>query len=216
MISRSDFMPNCHPIFHEAGFNREAVLSLLASSGIYPAGASSTPENDKNWGEGLRLRKWFSLHEAACIICNRHPDEMEGWWGEPWPSNVANMLAAIIDSASELELDMDGRCGRPEGRDKVSHLSIAGWCTSNGIAWPLSPAQSRVVAAGAGSDIAQRLAAAEVKAEGLTQELATVTRERDKARQDVRLLEGDLIGAVKEAAASKAELASLQTRLAGR
>lgn len=205
----SDFLYRCDPDFENLGFNRDNFMRLLNASGAATAG----PEPTK-WEQGLLLRQWFTIDEAACIICGRHPDEREDWWGEPWPRSVVSMRLAILDAWSELDIDTDG-CGEVQNHHRVSHQSIKTWCEQRGINWPLSSVQPQATVVGTSSDIAQRLAAAEVRAERLTHELAAVAGERDQALKEVERLANDLIGAAKEAAASKAELATLQTQLDG-
>ncbi len=198
----SDFLYRCDPDFERLGFNRGDFMKLLNASGTAAAG----PEQAK-WEQGLFLRQWFTIDEAACIICGRHPDEMEDWWGEQWPRSVVSMRQAILDAWRELDIDTDG-CGDVQNHHRVSHPSIKTWCEQRGISWPLvrGPQAQPVAGAADAANFAHRLAEAELKAERLAQDLAATTAERDKLRHELQGLTDDLVSAKKEAAQSQADL----------
>lgn len=174
MTSHSEFLRRCDPSFENHGFDRAAFMALLGVSGdATPIPAPATAK----WERGLHLRGQFTVDEAACIIEGRHPDEIQDWRGEPWPRGVASMRQAIMDAWQELGVDTYG-C-EVQGHHQVSHQSIAAWCARRGIPWPLSPTLPQGAATDTCTDLAQRLAAAEAKAEHLGQELAAALAERD-------------------------------------
>ncbi|MCG9095186.1 hypothetical protein [Laribacter hongkongensis] len=146
MKSYSDFLPLCHDALHEYGFDRDVVSKLLNEEGISafsitaqptPANACEEATHHEQWDIGMRLRKQFTINEAACIICNTHPDEMEQYWREPWPRNISSMRQAIIDNWHQLDETFDGNMDNVQGCTKVNHKDIARWCYSMGIHWPL-------------------------------------------------------------------------------
>lgn len=138
MKSRSDFLPDCHDYLHEYGFEKAAILELLATAGItFSDGHSQgvlestieAPSQTKTWEKGMYHRQWFSTFEAACIIEGEHPDTFEDYSNYNIPSNIESMRMAINDAMEHLEIDESRR---------VSHQSIAAWCSARGLVWPLS------------------------------------------------------------------------------
>lgn len=143
-------------------------------------GTTSSPKSMK-WENGMRLRKWFSIDEAACIATGCHPREMEVWGWDNWPREVESMRQAIKDATPELELDLDNWGGEAQGHHKVSHESISAWCTANDIPWPLLP---RIEHNPASDEyLIKKLEASEAREVKLKQELATLKSEYDALLQ---------------------------------
>lgn len=211
MTFLSEFMRLCDSRFENHGFDRAAFIALLGASedtALTPAHPAS------NWDLGLYYRQWFSFGEAACIIEGIDPSAWDQWpWNEV-PPHVSNMLKAIVDGADELDVETDG-CSEVRSYDRVSHQSIAAWCSKRGIDWPLRQAPKVLPIAGAtdAASLAQRLAEAELKAERLAQELATITAERDKLSHELQGLTDQLVSAKKEAAKSKSDLQEAEADL---
>lgn len=157
MTSHSDFLPDCHDCLHEYGFEKATVVKLLAAVGIVVDGGSVQPAvespeaakpHTKTWDRGMYLRQRFTIDEAACIICDKHPDEREYWWGEPWPSDVSSMRRAIMENWHELDETFDGNMDNVQGDTEASHKAIARWCYSRDIHWPLMSKEQAMGIAG--------------------------------------------------------------------
>ena len=221
-ISLSNFMPDCDVYFKTAGFSRQAVMALLSESGISTsleeAGSKMPPPESNLWGEALPLLKWLTINEAACIFSGFHPRELEHctYDAEPYEVADARQMFCHAADAGEIECDKDGWNGHIQIRDShtLNHDSIRAWCAANGKQWPLPSHQPRAALIGISSDVVQRLAAAEVQVERLTQALTTITKERDQFIKEVERLTIDLVDTTKEASTSKNEVEALQTQLA--
>ncbi len=208
MTSRSEFLRGCDPAFENYGFDRAAFMALLNDSNTGSPMPTAT-----QWERGLYLRQQFRLSEAACIIEGFHPSQWDAWALNEEPTKVISMLQAIMEASDELSIDTDG-CGQVLNHHLVSHQSIAAWCLKNGLDWPLrqTPQVQPVTGAGAGAgaantvNLSQRLAEAELKAEQLAQELATITAERDRLRHELQGLTEELVSTKKDAAQSRADL----------
>ncbi len=209
MTFRSEFLRGCDPAFENYGFDRAAFMALLNDSNTGAPMPTAT-----QWERGLCLRQQFRLSEAACIIEGFHPSQWDAWaWNEE-PTNVISMLQAIMEASDELSIDTDG-CGQVLNHHLVSHQSIAAWCLKNGLDWPLrqTPQVQPVAGAADTVNLSQRLAEAELKAERLAQELATITTERDKLSHELQGLTDQLVSAKKEAAKSKSDLQEAEADL---
>ncbi len=203
MKSLSEFMPRCDPSFNELGFDRANFMTLLGRGNDAALTATTTTTK---WVRGLYHRQWFSMLEAACIIEGEEPDAFDDCREYNLPSNIKHMQQAIRDALPELETDDDGN---------VSSRSIDAWCIANGISWPLMERHQSPPVAGTNdaAGIALRLAEAELKAERLAQEFATITAERDKLRHELQGLTDELVSAKKEATQSKAALQKAEADL---
>lgn len=202
MTSRSEFLRGCDPAFENYGFNRAAFMALLNDSN-----SGSPMPTATQWERGLYLRQQFRLSEAACIIEGFHPSQWDAWALNEEPTKVISMLQAIMEAADELSIDTDG-CGQVLNHHLVSHQSIAAWCLKNGLDWPLRQTSQMQPVAGAVNtvNLSQRLAEAELKAEQLAQELATITAERDRLYHELQGLTEELVSTKKDAAQSRADL----------
>ena len=103
MISHSEFLPDCHDSLHEYGFDKAAVIRLLASVGIVTddSHAQLAAEDiepvkapPKTWDRGMYFRQWFSAFEAACIIEGEQPEDFEHYSDYNIPSSIQSMLMA--------------------------------------------------------------------------------------------------------------------------
>lgn len=215
MTSLSEFLRGCDPAFNNLGFDRAAFMALLGiSSDTTPTPAPAATK----WEPGIFLRQWFTINEAACIATGHHPDEMERWEWDYWPREVGSMRRAIIDAGPELELDMDGWGGEPQGHHKVSHKSIAAWCVANRVVWPLDIVKPAVPITGiqAGESLAdalRRLADAEAQAANLRHQLEEVTAEREGLQAQLRQQVTALETALKDAAKAKADAEKMRADL---
>lgn len=186
---------------------RESYRKMFSDMQSEMNSSVSQPEVVIEWDRGIHFRKWFQLDEAACIIEGIHPDNLRDWGSQRKPPNITSMLQALLDTQSELEINNEGSNGVP-WYVRASHQSIANWCNRRELKWPLKPAPQAQPRAGAtdASNLAQRLAEAELKADRLAQELSITTTERDRLRHELQGLTDDLVSAKKEAAQSMSAL----------
>jgi hypothetical protein len=143
--NRFDFMPYHDEYFDLAGFDRQAVMSLLTTAGLSPdlnnmAGEISKPES--KWGAALPLVKWFTVNDAAAIFAGYHQDEIAHVNYNEEPREVSDARKMLWDAVNAGEIE-----NRPNASSASTHHPRVGTkggdLRSNAIQLAESASQTR-------------------------------------------------------------------------